>query len=296
MLYFSLPASLDVLGSGVSGIGMLFISASVWQMMRGSLILFTAALSVLVLGRRLDQQHVLGLVLATIGLAFVGLSSWLDSEITPSLFFLIVRAGASSASDAVFGITLTVLSQLCTAIQVVVEESLLKIGGGSEYKTPSPERVVAYEGLWGCLIMVGVLVGLQLYPGQDHGSAENTIDSMEKLFNSWTLIFLVVFYLISIAIFNVLGMTVSKHLSSVHRTLIDSSRSVVVWGVQLVAWHLFESRTYGTPWTSNSWIQLLGFIILVIGTLVYNDVVVVFRTRQPEETASELLPMNDGSE
>jgi hypothetical protein len=143
--------------------------------------------------------------------------------------------------------------------------------------------------------MVFVLFALQLYPGPDHGSAENTIDSIQKLYNSSTLIFLVLFYLISIAIFNVLGMTVSKHLSSVHRTLIDSSRSVVVWGFQLVAWHLLDSKTYGTPWTSNSWIQLVGFIVLVVGTLVYNDVLVVFRSRQPEETASELLPMVAGS-
>jgi len=294
MYYFALPASLDVLGSGVSGVGMLFISASVWQMMRGSLILFTAALSVLVLGRRLERQHVLGLLLATLGLALVGISSWLDSE-TPTLFSLLVHGSSGgSASDALFGIILTVLSQLCTAIQVVVEESLLKIGS-DRYTTPSPERVVAYEGLWGCMIMIVVLIGLQYTSGPDHGSAENSVDSFEKLFNSSTLIFLVLFYLLSIAIFNVLGMTVSKYLSSVHRTLIDSSRSVVVWAIQLVAWHCLDSATYGTPWTSNSWLQLVGFIVLVLGTLVYNEVIVIYKSHQPEDTTgSELLPIGDG--
>ena len=32
--YFAFPAALDVIGSGLSGVGMLYISASVWQMMR----------------------------------------------------------------------------------------------------------------------------------------------------------------------------------------------------------------------------------------------------------------------
>ncbi len=289
--YLLLPASLDVLGSGVSGVGMMFISASVWQMMRGSLILFTAALSVIFIGRKLERQHILGLTFATVGLSLVGVSSWLDSNETPSLFSLIY--GSASSSDALLGIALTVLSQLCTAIQVVVEESLLKMTNDN-YRPPSPERVVAFEGVWGCLIMILVLIGLQLASGPDHGSAENSIDSIQKLYNSSFLIFLVAVYLVSIAIFNVLGMKVSKHLSSVHRTLIDSSRSVVVWVVQLALWYLADSSTYGTPWTKNSWLQLLGFAFLVLGTLVYNEVIILVRTSQPEETTqSELVRMID---
>jgi len=288
--YLLLPASLDVLGSGVSGVGMLFITASVWQMMRGSLILFTAALSVIFLGRKLERQHVIGLSLAALGLGLVGLSSWLDSNEAPTLYWYF--SSASSSSDALLGIALTVLSQLCTAIQVVVEESLLKMTNDS-YRPPSPERIVAFEGLWGCVIMVAVLIGFQLTPGPDHGSAENSIDSIEKLYNSSLLIFLVAVYLVSIAAFNVLGMKVSKHLSSVHRTLIDSSRSVVVWVAQLAFWYIGDSPLYGTPWTDNSWLQLVGFAILVLGTLVYNEVVVMYRTTQPEDAHSELVQIID---
>ena len=288
--YLLLPASLDVLGSGVSGVGMLFITASVWQMMRGSLILFTAALSVIFLGRKLERQHIVGLSLSALGLGLVGLSSWLDSNEVPSLYSFMFST--TSSSDALLGITLTVLSQLCTAIQVVVEESLLKMTNDS-YRPPSPERIVAFEGLWGCVIMIGVLIGFQLTPGPDHGSAENSVDSIEKLFNSSLLIFLVGVYLVSIAAFNVLGMKVSKHLSSVHRTLIDSSRSVVVWIVQLGFWYIGNSALYGTPWTDNSWLQLIGFAILVLGTLVYNEVISVYRTSQPEDVQSELVRIID---
>ena len=289
--YLLLPASLDVLGSGVSGVGMMYISASVWQMMRGSLILFTAALLVIFIGRKLERQHIIGLSFATLGLSLVGVSSWLDSNDVPSLFSQIYAS--ASSSDALLGIALTVLSQLCTAVQVVVEESLLKMTNDT-FCPPSPERVVAFEGLWGCLIMILVLLGLQMTSGPDHGSAENSIDSLQKLYNSLFLIFLVAVYLVSIAIFNVLGMKVSKHLSSVHRTLIDSSRSVVVWAVQLVLWYLADSSIYGTPWTANSWLQLLGFGFLVLGTLVYNEVIILVRTSQPEETTqSELVRMID---
>ena len=291
--YLVLPASLDVLGSGVSGVGMLFITASVWQMMRGSLILFTAALSVLFLGRRLEKQHVLGLSLAAFGLGLVGLCSWLDSNNETQTLFAFIISSASSSSEALLGITLTVLSQLCTAVQVVVEESLLKMTSDS-YRPPSPERVVAFEGLWGCMIMILVLIGLQFKNGPDHGSAENTIDSIQKLYNSPLLILLVSVYLVSIAIFNVLGMKVSKHLSSVHRTLIDSSRSVVVWLVELAFFYIGNSSVYGTPLTKNSWLQFLGFSILLLGTLVYNEILILVRPTQPEDTRrSELVRIID---
>jgi drug/metabolite transporter (DMT)-like permease len=260
--YFALPASLDVIGSGLSGVGMIFISASVWQMLRGSLILYTAGLSYFWLKREFRKEHYWGLAFAATGLTFVGVSSWLDSQDDSLL-------STQSSSDAVFGIVLTVLSQFCTALQIVFEESLLKSFG---YSRPSPAQVVAYEGILGSIMMVVVLVGMQLAPGDDHGSFENSIDSVEKMSRSELLQFLIILYLISIALFNYFGMTIAKHLSSVHRTLIDSSRSTVVWAFQLVMWYVFGSEVYGSKWTSNSFLQFFGFLLIIFGTLVYNEV------------------------
>ncbi len=274
--YLAIPASLDVLGSGLSGVSMLFISASVWQMLRGSMIIYTAILSVIFLKRRLSQQHVTGLLIAFLGLSMVGLSAYLDSE-SSELYNVFVgtvlfdRFRDTDSSLALFGILLTVLSQLCSAVQVVVEEAMLKTG--NRYSTPSPSRVVAYEGLWGLLIMIAVLYVMQNVPGDDHGSYENSIDSIEKMKNNSFLSFLVFIYCVSIALFNQCGMAVSKYLSSLHRTLIDSLRATVVWGVQLLMYYGFHSTAYGVAWTNNSWLQLLGFILLVFGTLIYNEVI-----------------------
>jgi drug/metabolite transporter (DMT)-like permease len=293
--YLAIPASLDVLGSGLSGVSMLFISASVWQMLRGSMIIYTAILSVIFLKRRLSEQHVMGLILAFFGLSLVGLSAYLDSEAT-DYFSLFSRSilfsqyqsygkDGDGSSLVIFGIVLTVLSQLCSAIQVVVEEGMLKEGG--RYKTPSPARVVAYEGVWGLIIMLIVLFVMQRSPGDDHGSYENSIDSIEKMKNNGFLIFLIIIYCISIALFNQCGMAVSKYLSSLHRTLIDSLRALVVWAVQLLMFYCFNSKTYGVAWTGNSWLQLVGFSMLVLGTLVYNkviDVSKIIRTRDPQDS------------
>lgn len=287
--YFAAPATLDVLGSGLSGVSMLFISASVWQMLRGSMIIYTAILSVLYLGRRLSNQHITGSLIATLGLTLVGISAYLDSE-QSSISSMLHLVRDDHSTQVVFGITLTVLSQLCSAIQVVVEESLLKSSAARGFASPSPARVVAFEGLCGIIIMIVLLVCMQLAPGDDHGSYENSIDSMDKMGHNSTLLGLVVAYCISIALFNQCGMAVSKYLSSLHRTLIDSLRAVVVWGVQLCLYYAYDSETYGIQWTPNSMIQLVGFLFLVFGTLVYNEVVILFKSAVPETITERMIP------
>ena len=42
-----LPTLCDLLGTTLAGIGLLYVSASVWQMLRGSIIIFTGILSVI---------------------------------------------------------------------------------------------------------------------------------------------------------------------------------------------------------------------------------------------------------
>ena len=49
-----------------AGIGLLYVYASVWQMIRGSIIIFTGILSVLFLGRRLAPLHWAGMITATV--------------------------------------------------------------------------------------------------------------------------------------------------------------------------------------------------------------------------------------
>lgn len=68
----------------------------------------------------------------------------------------------------------------------------------------------------------------------------------------------------SIASFNAFGVTVTKNASSAQRSTIDTSRTVLVWIFQLAA---------GAE--EFSFLQLGGFILLVAGTLVYNEIIII---------------------
>ena len=56
----ALPASLDLLNTVLGNIGLLYVDSSIYQMTRGSVVIFSAFLSVKYLGRTLRQFHYWG--------------------------------------------------------------------------------------------------------------------------------------------------------------------------------------------------------------------------------------------
>jgi drug/metabolite transporter (DMT)-like permease len=260
---FILPTICDLAGTTLAGIGLLYTNASVWQMLRGSIIIFSGILSVIFLKRKMYFHNWLGMGIVTAGLAVVGTSSILQNQ-------------ASSDPKIGFGILLILAGQLANAIQMVVEETFLKKSGYA------PLNVVGMEGLWGVIIMSIIIMPILYFiPGADNGSYENALDAFVQIGNSSSLLIFNIGYLLSIAFYNFFGLSVAKKLTSVHRTLIDACRTIFVWGLNIsvyyLIWHFFphDLPRYGEPWTDYSYVQLGGFVLLVFGTLIYNGVIKV---------------------
>ncbi len=73
-----IPTFCDILGTSFGGIGLLWISASVWQMMRGTIILFSGFFTRFLLKRKLEAHRWVGMSIVAAGLAVVGLSSYFE--------------------------------------------------------------------------------------------------------------------------------------------------------------------------------------------------------------------------
>ena len=56
-------------------------------------------------------------------------------------------------------------------------------------------------------------------------------------------------------------------MSAAHRMVLDSLRTMVVWGFSLCVYAVDPSKGQ-----KFSWLQLFGFAILLNGTLVYNEI------------------------
>ena len=47
-------------------------------------------------------------------------------------------------------------------------------------------------------------------------------------------------------------------------------RSLLVWISDLAIFYIFTNGKFGESWTWSSYLQLAGFVVLLIGTIVYN--------------------------
>lgn len=257
---FAVPAFCDVFGTGLGSVSLLFLDSAIWQMLRSSIIIFSAIVSVFFLKRRLQPFHWAATGVVFVGLVLVGIASGLDAGSDTT-------GPKVSTYETLVGIALVVSAQACSAFQMCFEELLLT----GRAKT-SAKKVVGMEGVWGIVFMVVILALMSNMPGEDVGHYESFSDGVHMLTGSPNLLFFVVTYMISIAVYNFVGITVGKKMSAVVRCLVDSCRTVVVWVMNLVLYYCV-SEQYGTAWKPHTWLQVIGFAFLVLGTLLYNEVV-----------------------
>lgn len=264
-LYIGIPAMFDLVGSGLMFIGLLFLSASIWQMLRGSMIVFGAIISVFALGRKLYAFNWLGVGICVVGIVAVGASSLLNSSSQAGG----EHASAAESHKAMLGMIMVVAGQVVTASQMVAEEKLLK-----DVCLP-PMKIVGYEGVWGCLACIFVVFPLvYAMPGSDNGHMEDEGDSLVMLENNSSLQALVMLYIFSCATYNFSGMSVTSQLSAVHRTMLEATRTAFIWAVDLFVYYCVDSTiNFGEAWMPYSWLQLVGFGLLIVGQMVYSGVI-----------------------
>lgn len=260
VLWIAIPASFDLVASGIARTGLLYMSSSMWQMLRGSMIVFSALISVPLLGRKLYCYHWVGVLTCVGGITCVGYANVLDQANT---------AASSAGSNAWFGIILVLGAQVIQATQIVVEEKLLK-----DLSFP-PMKVVGFEGLWGMTLCVLVLFPVcWMLPGDDNGHLEDEVDTITLIRNNTTLQQVIVLYTFSVCVFNCAGMYVTSSLSAVHRTMLEAARTASIWMFDLGV-HYFVSKdiAFGEAWTENSKIQLGGFALVASGQIIYGGLV-----------------------
>ncbi|KAF6036115.1 SLC35F6 [Bugula neritina] len=87
---------------------------------------------------------------------------------------------------------------------------------------------------------------------------ENALDAFYQMGSNWQIIVAQVGNVVSIAFFNFSGISVTRELSATTRMVLDSLRTIVVWVVSVIVWDPFNA------------VQIPGFILLGLGTAIYN--------------------------
>jgi len=287
-LIFLPPALCDMTATSIQYIGLTLTYASSFQMLRGAVIIFTGILSTIVFRRRLEWFRWTGMIFVIGGLVTVGTTDILypdhhnKTNIQPSPEFKVssqangfyygnlmlgslgVGSDEHTPAQLLLGDIMIVCAQVIVASQMVYEEKFI-----TKYNVPAL-KAVGWEGTFGFLTLSSLLIPFYFIPvGNFFGDAnprhvlEDVYDGLFQLAHNPELAGAFSLTIFSIAFFNFAGISVTKEMSATTRMVLDSVRTLVIWGVSL-----------GLGWQTFHLLQLAGFVILVMGMCIYNDLLI----------------------
>lgn len=253
-----IPAMFDLIGSTMLFVSLVFVSASVYQMLKGALVLIATVYSIIFLKRRFYRHHYTAIVIVIIGVAIVGASPIIFPDDNN-------KADAVSTSSTVFGMVLEIIGLLFIGGNWIAEEKLFKI-----YYF-EPIEMVGWEGFWGTCVYTVLLVIFQFIPCHTdkicrYGTVEDSIHAFYEFGrNNWLWIFsmMLIFWT---ALFNIFNVAVTKFASGAQRSTVDACRTAFIW--------LFFIVYQGEGHERFIWLQLIGFFMLIFGTLMHTEAII----------------------
>ncbi|KAI3610377.1 integral membrane protein [Moniliophthora roreri] len=275
VLLLWIPAACDLTATTLMNIGLLYTPVSIYQMTRGSLVLFVAFLSVTFLRRRLWLYQWISLIIVMGGVALVGYSGSLIKDAVKEAANIVARLvnldaelpppGPSKqpeATQALIGVFFVLFAQVFTATQFVVEEKIL-----GRYSV-APLVAVGFEGLFGAITILLFIPILAIPSISSKTPFFDLPRGWHQMVDTPTVLYSGIAIACSIALFNFFGLSVTRHVSATARSLADTCRTLSIWIVSL-----------GLGWEKLlfpiSLLQVLGFSLLVYGTFLFNNLVSV---------------------
>jgi len=268
------PSTFDMLGTALGQAGLVYTSASLYQILRCSVIICTAMLKILAFKEKLTSFMWIGIILNTFAMGLVSSSMFVGSG-DEEVF----------GSNPVLGFIYIMGSVVVCGAQYVFEEKVM-----TNDKCP-PLIVIGMEGFWGTLMTVFLLFPAAYYiPGTDCGSLENPYDTWIMWQNSPQIQAMLCVFFCSVTGFNTLSVYLTKHLSAIWRAILDNFRPASVWGTDLLIYYCLTQMTYGEALSPYSGLQLIGLVLLFVGTWIYNGSCPCFSYDEAYESLSAKSP------
>ena len=171
--------------------------------------------------------------------------------------------------------------------------------------------MVGLEGLFGLLIYLVIVPILTFVPCPfDFDICVYTHESLpylerpdqyfQEVWSSNILLTFGILGILNAGVFNTTGVTITKHINALARSISDTTRIILGWAVGIVitvtAGTIFPNYEWEVVETEALIIQLFGFMILVVGNLVYNKIIDVSGIISGPKKRQESLLTNTESE
>ena len=291
----AIPAFLDTCSTGLANIGLILLPASVYQMLKGSLIILTFLMSKFVVRNKHILDHYIAIPLSTLGVVLVGLSAYLNADDSDNEY-------KSDAKQTLLGIVLMVIAMFILSIQFCFDEYFMR-----RYRC-HPLICIGYQGVFGffinlllCFIFYFIKCGSyadpkdapyfvknMCTPDNDYVyRPENIVFALRQLINNRVLIIIVPITIIFMSSFNIFGVSITKYGSATTRSVTDNCRSFLVW-----LWFLLPFNDENLI-EHFSWLQLFGFLCICFGAFIYNGMFQMEERRLRRKKKIQLEEVDD---
>lgn len=245
--------------------------------------IFTTFLSMALLGRGVLRHEWFGLALTVIGAFLVSIARVEGPSDT----------GHIGGWSVIAGLLLIVIAHFWYALEFVVAERLLSDHEISAFVS------VGVMGGWGVGIFVPLLAVLRMTPSTPETYAplwhEDISQSVATLAQQPSLLVTVVAQSIMLIVFNAAAFKTTELCSALSRIFLSQLVPPLIWILDLsLGWYFGASVGAAEQLSAWSALQLCGFVLIVSGTLLYNNVCGRFENRSSPD-AEPLLDVRCGS-
>ena len=265
---FTIPAVFDLFSSFFGMLSYENLPASITTMFDGGNTICVFLLSLFFLKNTHSQNNFIGVFLLIIGLFFISLSAINDKnrrfEHTET---------TSGLVQTIVGIICCIFCNIFTALHAITEEYIFKT------RIIHPIKLIGFEGLFGTIFSsVLILIFSQIKFGKsieflcikdkETGSLyiENFYIAIRQILEEKQIIFLVILLFFLFIIYNYCYITITKVTNATTNIVLYNLTALFIWIFFLIPIHKEENQE------KIGILQCIGFLILILGVCVYNDV------------------------
>jgi drug/metabolite transporter (DMT)-like permease len=261
LLNMLVPSLLEFIGQIMFLMGIKYIPMSLSLTLKGGRVVFSALLLVLFLGRKLRSYHWWAVAGTMVGLVVSSIPSLMHP-----------KGDAKTMGETMIGIGLVLGGEFIRSLRTVVEEKLMK-----KLKYDAL-LIVGLQGLTALLLSIPILFAMNALKVSGK-PIENLSDSWNQFASTPMVWALAATFPISVSGLFISGAYVTKLMSAVHNALTTILTNGLVWGLMIAVFFIDKSAngksdkmTRGERPQAIDLVQLLGFAIVLVASLVYDAI------------------------
>ena len=258
------PAFLDLLASFTGGFATILLPTTTYVMIRGLCLIFiTFLISKYVMVNKHLWDHYIAIFIFIVAFILVIISLFFGAN---KNYFT-----EDSAFINAIGIEFTIVSTIFQSIQFILEQKFMR-----KYLF-HPFLFVGVEGAVGffvniilCIIFYFIQcsegsIFNQICMREETGELrlENIIYTIKSIFTNYKKIILVIFSIICMGGYNIIGICINKYGGALTRSVIDNFKSLLVWIFFWFIWEIDSLRE------SFDFYVLIGLILITLSVIIY---------------------------